>query len=117
MKRAYSRRFATLLIALTPGLFLLNGTAAAKPAGRPAPAMICKPIVKAKAKGNTPHIARNKAIAKWKSIVISLYGASFANINKAKIISVPTGFSNGKWWVIIRAKPCKSIGFGTIRAR
>jgi len=117
MKRAYSKKLATFLIALTPALFLLNGTAAAKPAGRPAPAMICKPVVKAKAKGNTPHIARNKTISKWKSIVISLYGASFANFNKAKIISVPTGFSNGKWWVIIRAKPCKSIGFGLKKAR
>ena len=101
----------TVVIGVTIMLLLAFGVAA-KPGGGVVQPKICKPLVKAKAVSKTYAGLTDKAINKWKVNANSLYGSRFANFNQAQIVSIPIGFSNGKHWVIVKAKPCKPIGFG-----
>ena len=87
----------------------------AKPAGGSVQPKICKPMVKSKGTGATGTIAKNKAIDRWESAAASRYGASFSDLDEAKIITIPIGFTGGRWWVIVKAMPCKPIGFGIRR--
>ena len=86
----------------------------AKPAG-PRQPKICKPLVTAKATGSSVTSAKNKSIDRWESAAASLYGASFSDLDKAQIVTIPFGFTGGRWWVVVKAKPCKPIGYGIQR--
>ena len=109
---AVQTAIAIVIVSGLSMLILPAFSVAAKPSGGVVQPKIFKPIVKAKAVSRSYAGLTDKAIDKWKMRTRSLYGSSFADFNQAQIVSIPIGFSNGKRWVIVKAKPCKPIGFG-----
>lgn len=109
----------TLLVAslMAAGATAQSQFAEAASMTRMAPTQICKRLITAKATTASPTTAKNKAVARWQAEAASRYGPSFADIDKAKIISVPISYFQNRWTVAVHAHPCKPIGLTLKRRR
>ena len=94
---------ATVLLAA-----LTSGTSAT---AKPPVAMQCKPVVTGHGTSVAKPTAQSKARNLWRAKVKALFGNSWADLTKAKVLGFPCTGSGYHWSCTLRAQPCKELGF------